>query len=94
MLFSGEGSDYARLTELAKKVKEYNPSLKTGVYSGRENLADDEKLYKNVFDYIKTGPYIEEFGPLNKVTTNQRLIKKEDNGEWVDITNKFWRKKV
>ena len=27
------------------------------------------------FDYIKIGPYIKEKGPINKHTTNQRMIK-------------------
>ena len=42
------------------------------------------------FDYIKLGPYIEEFGPLNSKTTNQRFYKVSD-GELVDITSKFWK---
>ena len=46
------------------------------------------------FDYIKLGPYSEEFGPLNSVTTNQRMykvVKQNGNYELVDITNKFWK---
>ena len=41
-----------------------------------------------LFDFLKTGPYIPEYGPLNEPTTNQRLYYK---GE--DITPVFWRKK-
>ena len=44
------------------------------------------------FDYVKIGPYMEEFGPLNKETTNQRLYKitKPDN-KIDDITYMFWK---
>jgi len=48
-------------------------------------------------DYIKLGPYKEEFGPINKNTTNQRLyakgsvLKKPDASpsRFYDITDKF-----
>ena len=46
--------------------------------------------WKQVFDYIKIGPYIEKLGPLNKETTNQRLYKRTDSG-WEDITKMFWK---
>ena len=39
---------------------------------------------------IKLGPYIEELGPLNSKTTNQRFYKIEE-GKLVDITNLFWK---
>ena len=39
---------------------------------------------------IKLGPYIEELGPLNSKTTNQRFYKIEKN-KLVDITNLFWK---
>jgi hypothetical protein len=50
-------------------------------------------------DYVKVGPYIEMYGPLNKETTNQRLyhIEHFENSDAefkiVDITDSFWRKK-
>ena len=51
------------------------------------------------FDIIKLGPYIEELGPLNNKTTNQRMYKVAynhyDDGtsgyELEDITHKFWK---
>ena len=46
-------------------------------------------MYKE-FDYVKVGPYIEECGPLNKRTTNQRLYKCDKNGNKEDITYRFW----
>ena len=42
------------------------------------------------FDFIKLGPYKEEFGPLNSKTTNQRMYRVH-NSELEDITNKFWK---
>ena len=42
------------------------------------------------FNFIKLGPYIEDLGPLNSKTTNQRFYKIEE-GKLVDITNLFWR---
>ena len=106
-LFSGEGNDWVQLVNLARVVKEWgDKSLKVAVYSGRDDLneGDEADLYCEVFDYIKLGPYIEKFGPLNSKTTNQRLYKKEPDcrcmskiggqyrGDWVDITDKFWKR--
>ena len=39
---------------------------------------------------IKLGPYIEELGPLNSKTTNQRFYKVNEK-ELIDITNLFWK---
>jgi len=37
------------------------------------------------FDYVKTGPYLEALGGLNKKTTNQRLYR-FTGGSFKDIT--------
>ena len=66
-------------------IKQNYPTLKTALYSG-ENIISS--IVSNYLDYYKIGPYIEEFGPLNKKTTNQKFFKKENNN-WVDITYKF-----
>ena len=72
---------------IAKAVKDlYN--IKVGWYSGRNYLAKEIDL--NNFDYIKIGPYIEEYGPLNNPNTNQRMYL-VDNGKLIDITSKFWK---
>lgn len=92
VLFLGEGKDQETLISLAETVKK--AGLKAALYSGRVTEEIEDCLWKT-FDYIKAGPYIEEFGPLNKETTNQRLfkIKKEkDIFKKQDITFKFWRK--
>ncbi len=91
--FMGEGNDIRGLLELAKIVR--NRGLYAAIYSGREEVP---KIFECYFNYIKVGPYIAEFGPLNVPTTNQRLYKIGESGcyddyhEWVDITYKFWKR--
>ena len=62
--------------------------IKVAWYSGRQELSKEIDLQN--FDFIKLGPYIEELGPLNSKTTNQRFYKVSD-GELVNITSKFWK---
>ena len=83
--FMGGINDYHYLLLLLMHIKQNYPTLKTALYSG-ENFVSP--LVSNYLDYYKIGPYIEEFGPLNKKTTNQKFFKKENNN-WVDITYKF-----
>ena len=85
-LFMGEGKDRGRLLELAKYIKR-NYDLKVAIYSGRSDVELD---FYEVFDYIKVGEYKEEFGPLNRDTTNQRLYEVTSNNV-IDITSKFWK---
>ena len=84
----GGDANPSEVDDIAQDIKEYYPELKVGWYSGRQELSKNIELGN--FDYIKLGPYIEEFGPLNSKTTNQRFYKVSD-GELVDITSKFWK---
>lgn len=84
--FMGGDNDPKVVNRLAEKVKSLG--LKTAWYSGRQELSKDINL--EYFDYIKLGPYMEEFGPLNSRTTNQRMYKVHDC-ELEDITSKFWK---
>lgn len=89
--FMGGDANPFEVNVLAKAIKE-NTNSKVAWYSGRQELSEDIEL-KN-FDYIKLGPYIEEFGPLNSKTTNQKMykvVKQNGNYKLVDITNKFWK---
>lgn len=97
--FMGEGNDKERLKELVSYIK-HKHKIKIGLYSGGEDVDD---FYWDYLDFIKLGPYIEELGPLNKETTNQRLYAVRNlnrgikvNGKWRnhwhDITDKFWKK--
>lgn len=89
VLFLGEGKDKERVLELGKYVRDKYPSLKTAIYSGRDNVEDE---YYKVFDFIKIGAYNAKYGPLNKRTTNQILLEVDrDTGLKKDITSRFWR---
>lgn len=46
--------------------------VKIGWYSGRDDVSDVDFSF---FDYIKTGHYDKEVGPLSSPTTNQRMLK-------------------
>ena len=87
--FMGGDSNPADINYLARLIKLLSWSkLKVAWYSGRSWLPPE--IYLPWFDYIKLGQYIEELGPLNKPTTNQRFYKIEKN-KLVDITNLFWK---
>lgn len=83
----GGDAEPKRINDLASFIM-HHYSLKVAWYSGRQELSTDINLEN--FDYIKLGPYREEFGPLNSRTTNQRFYKVSGR-ELVNITNKFWK---
>lgn len=78
------------LNDLATYMKNIHPELKLAWYSGRTVISP--LVMKQLFDYIKVGPYIAHLGPLNKPTTNQRLYKRTGYDQWTDITSRFWKK--
>lgn len=87
----GGDSDPTLINVLANFIKDYYPNIKVAWYSGRQELSKNVNL-KN-FDYIKLGPYIEELGPLNSPTTNQRMYEitiVEDKPFVKDITCRFY----
>lgn len=91
-LFLGEGNDVDSLLRLAAHVRSIG--LEAALYSGREAVEDE--IFK-AFDYVKVGPYIEAFGPLNAKTTNQRLYKvahEADSYSLMDITSRFWHRGI
>ena len=67
---------------------EEHPQFKVAWYSGKTVISP--LITKNDFDYIKIGPFIRHLGPLKKPTTNQRLYRQNDHGEFEDITSRFW----
>lgn len=101
LCFMGEGNDLKTLKETIVYLNDKYPDLKLALYSGREDVSDCG-FYFDYLDYLKVGPYIEEFGPLNVETTNQRMYKKEGDDTihightwhsgWKDITEKFWKR--
>lgn len=84
----GDNKPYLVLM-LARIIKIHFPELKVGWYSGKQTITSCVMLNIHNFDYIKVGPYIEELGPLNSKTTNQKLYKVE-NEKLIDITKRFW----
>jgi anaerobic ribonucleoside-triphosphate reductase activating protein len=95
--FMGGDCDLMRLYMLVDYVHELG--LKTAWYTGLDfslNSLEDivaKHIITDSFDYIKTGPYIEALGPLNKKTTNQRMYKKISDKpiKFEDITYQFWK---
>lgn len=68
----GGDADKDSVAELVKMVKtEF--TLKTCWYSGRELKNAGKTL--PYLDFIKTGPYIEDLGPLNAIDTNQTFYE-------------------
>ena len=73
---------------LAAFIKNNYPEIKVGFYWGGNDVSIDLKN----FDYIKLGPYLEEFGGLDNPNTNQRMYKVDHPANKMqDITYKFWK---
>ena len=88
--FMGGDSSPYEIKDLAMFVRVAYPKLKIAWYSGRETIPTGIMLNLQDFDFLKLGPYIEELGPLNSKTTNQRFYKVV-NDELIDITSRFWK---
>ncbi len=89
--FMGGDADTDALLDLNGFLRNHHPSLKLAWYSGKPALPADMPAEK--WDYIKLGPYIPKYGPLNRRTTNQRFfrIRKEQHAKpaMEDITFRF-----
>ena len=88
--FMGGDGDPKGVDMLAQYIHEEHPQYKVAWYSGRVRITS--AVNKTDFDYIKVGPYLKHLGPLKQPTTNQRLYRQNDTGEFEDITSRFWRK--
>jgi len=96
--FMGGDSDIPALHTLAEHVKK-NHSLLTAWYTGSTLHPTTDRPICQVFDFIKVGPYIERYGPLNNPNTNQRFYtrgsvmhKMDANPHtWYDTTDTFWK---
>ena len=86
----GGDNDPMGVDMLAQYIHEEHPQYKVAWYSGRVRITS--AVNKTDFDYIKVGPYLKHLGPLKQPTTNQRLYRQNDTGEFEDITSRFWRK--
>ena len=88
--FMGGDSDPEEINNLAIKIKSKN--LKVGWYSGKSEISD--KINIKNFDYIKTGPYLKDKGPLSDKNTNQKMYKIihfTGMDSLKNITYKFWK---
>ena len=85
--FMGGDAEPYDVANLAMHVKNKYKNMKTAWYSGKNELP--EAFHAETFDYIKTGRYDAQFGPLNSLTTNQRMIKRLADGRVKDITSRF-----
>ncbi len=84
VLFMGGDSSHNDIVYLTNYI--HNAfDLKVAMYSGDDEI-DDRLL--NYLDYYKYGSYQEDKGPLNKKTTNQKLLKITKD-KIRDITYKF-----
>ena len=90
LAFMGGDNDPRGVDRLAAYIHEEYPELRVAWYSGRTIIS--ALINKDNFDYIKIGPFIKHLGPLKKPTTNQRLYRRTDEGDFEDITSRFWKK--
>ena len=67
-----------------------SPRHKVAWYSGRQYIPHN--VDKQQFDYIKVGPYIAHLGPLQSSHCNQHMLKRQPDGNFIDITSRFRRK--
>lgn len=95
--FMGGDSDPKELAGIIKYLsyEEFSSVSipKIAWYSGREEIEYPQIL--DDLDFIKLGPFIKEFGPLNSPTTNQKFYKVEHpdgTPKLTDITSVFWEK--
>lgn len=85
--FMGGDNDTETMLKLLKHIKSCT-SLKAGWYSGKDTI-DPTILSSKLCDYIKIGHYDEQYGSIDKPTTNQRMYLLSDN-EYEDVTHLFW----
>ena len=90
--FMGGDCDPKGVGQLAQYIHEEHPQFKVAWYSGKTVISG--AVTRTDFDYIKIGPYIRHLGALKEPTTNQRLYKQTADGEFEDITARFWRRPV
>lgn len=91
--FMGGDANPEEVVAMTKWIKN-NTELKVCWYSGRS--LDNMVVDYSYFDYVKTGPYEEDKGGLDRPTTNQRFYRvrhEVENGvhypAFDDITFKF-----
>ena len=91
----GGDADVPYVMSLFSYIRKSYPELKTAWYSG-QNLSDlPNKIDLSALDFLKTGPYDKNMGPLSSKSTNQRFYKIVNiYGRYflMDETSKFHKK--
>ena len=85
--FMGGDAAPHEVAALAAHLHATHPRFKTAWYSGRQYIP--HSLDRQQFDYIKVGPYIAHLGPLTSPRTNQRMLRRQPDGTFADITARF-----
>lgn len=91
--FMGGDADPSYIRILSRHVHDKYPGMKTCWYSGRGLEQAKDNL--DELDFIKVGPFIDESGPLDSPTTNQRFYRISHEGGEIrleDWTERFRRK--
>ncbi len=83
ILFFGGEWHQEQLVERLKVAQSLN--LKTCLYTGLTEVSPKILTHLN---YVKIGPYREEYGGLNYPTTNQKILNLDTNE---DITHLMWK---
>ena len=94
ILFYGGEWEEKYLLYLLRLIKANYPKLKRVLYTGctlfQIKQWQEELLWE--LDYIKTGRYVERYGPLTTSKTNQKYHKVTKELFLNDITSIFWLK--
>ena len=87
--FMGGDAAPDEVADLAAHIHRRYPRYKVAWYSGRQYIP--HHVDKQQFDYIKVGPYIAHLGPLQSPRCNQKMLKRQPDGTFQDITARFRR---
>ena len=93
--FMGGDAEPLLVGQYSRWIKSNYPGLKTCWYSGRD--LEHAKPNLDTLDYVKVGPYIDEFGPLDSPATNQRfyaVLHEDGESRLHDRTGDFLKKKL
>jgi len=87
--FMGGDAAPCQVESLAAYIHRCYPRHKVAWYSGRQYVPHN--IDKQQFDYIKVGPYIAHLGSLKSIHSNQYMLKRMNDGTFVNITHRFRR---